>query len=258
MSGKNTLWVPGTDHAGIATQVVVEKKLMREQHKTRHDFGRDAFIEEVWKWKQASGNRICSQLRRLGTSVDWSREVFTMDETRSKAVEEAFLRLHANKLITRANRLVNWSCALRSAISSIEVDHIDLDKPTKLKVPGHSKEVEFGVIHSFAYPLSDGSGELVVATTRIETMLGDVAVAVHPEDERYKAFHGKTLKHPFVHDRVVTVIADGELVDMKFGTGAVKVTPAHDPNDYTCGKRNKLQFVSYTHIYKHSNSKQVI
>jgi len=244
MSGKDTLWVPGTDHAGIATQVVVEKKLMREQQKTRHDLGREAFLEEVWKWKQQSGNRIYTQFRRLGASVDWSRDAFTMDEQRSRAVQEAFLRLHQKKLIYRSNRLVNWSCALRTAISNVEVDHLDLEGSTMLKVPGHAAPVEFGVIHSFAYKLEDGSGELIVATTRIETMLGDVAVAVHPDDERYKAFHGKTLKHPFLPDRKVVVITDAELVDMKFGTGAVKITPAHDPNDYKCGQRHKLPFIN--------------
>lgn len=244
MSGKNTLWVPGTDHAGIATQVVVEKKLQRETGKSRHDIGREAFIEEVWKWKEQSGNRIKDQLRRLGASVDWSREVFTMDAERCAAVEEAFLRMHERKLISRANRLVNWSCALRSAISNVEVDYVDLDKPTMLKVPGYAEPVEFGVIHSFVYKLADGSGELVVATTRIETMLGDTAVAVHPDDERYKQFHGKALKHPFISDRKINVICDPELVDMSFGTGAVKVTPAHDPNDYKCGTKHGLEFVN--------------
>jgi valyl-tRNA synthetase len=232
----------------------------------------------VWKWKEVSGNRIGSQIRRLGASVDWSREVFTMDAQREAAVEEAFLRLHDRSLIRRDNRLVNWSCALRSAISNVEVDYLELDKPTMVKVPQHDAPVEFGVIHSFAYQLADGSGELVVATTRIETMLGDVAVAVHPDDERYKPFHGKSLKHPFIPNRDIRVVTDPELVDMAFGTGAVKVTPAHDPNDYRvsththtasrsvdlfdelyhshcsssclppccaqCGQRHKLQFIN--------------
>ncbi len=244
MSGRDVLWVPGTDHAGIATQVVVEKKLQREQGKNRHDIGREAFLAEVWKWKQASGDRICSQIRRLGASVDWSRSVFTMDAPRCAAVEEAFLRLHERKLIRRDNRLVNWSCALRSAISNVEVDYLELDKPTMIKVPQHDAPVEFGVIHSFAYQLADGSGELVVATTRIETMLGDTAVAVHPDDARYKSFHGKSLKHPFLPGRDLRVIPDAELVDMSFGTGAVKVTPAHDPNDYKFGIRHKQTFIN--------------
>jgi len=244
MHGKAVLWVPGTDHAGIATQVVVEKKLQREEGKSRHDIGREAFLKEVWKWKEVSGNRIGSQIRRLGASVDWSREVFTMDAPRAAAVEEAFLRLHERGLIRRDNRLVNWSCALRSAISNVEVDYLELEKPTMVKVPQHDEPVEFGVIHSFAYQLADGSGELIVATTRIETMLGDVAVAVHPNDERYKPFHGKALKHPFLPNRDIRVVTDPELVDMNFGTGAVKVTPAHDPNDYKCGQRHKLQFIN--------------
>jgi len=244
MSGRNTLWVPGTDHAGIATQVVVEKKLQRETGQSRHVIGREKFIEEVWKWKEANGDRIKNQIRRLGASVDWSREVFTMDPARCEAVETAFLRLHERGLINRANRLVNWSCALRSAISNVEVDYIDLDEPRMIKVPQHEKPVEFGVMHSFAYPLADGSGELVVATTRIETMLGDVAVAVHPDDDRYKKYHGALLRHPFIADRVIKVVTDAELVDMAFGTGCVKITPAHDPNDYACGVKHGLPFIN--------------
>jgi valyl-tRNA synthetase len=220
---------------------------LKREGKSRHELGREAFLQEVWKWKESSGNRIYSQIRRLGASVDWSRESFTMDAARSAAVEEAFLRLHDRGLIRRANRIVNWSCALRSAISNIEVDQRELDGPTLLRVPQHEKPVEFGVIHSFAYPLADGSGELVVATTRMETMLGDTAVAVHPDDVRYKHLHGKLLRHPFIPARVLRVIADGELVDMAFGTGAVKVTPAHDPNDFKCGERNGLECINIFH-----------
>lgn len=244
MSGKDTLWVPGTDHAGIATQVVVEKQLQRDEGKSRHDIGRDAFLAEVWKWKATSDNRINEQAARLGASVDWSRAVFTMDKERCEAVEEAFLRLHEKKLISRANRLVNWSCSLRSAISNVEVDHEELKGPTMRRVPGYDQPIEFGVIHSFVYKLTDGTGELTVATTRIETMLGDTAVAVHPDDARYTSFHGKTLVHPFIADRVVKIITDSTLVDMSFGTGAVKVTPAHDPNDYLCGVRNQLDMIN--------------
>jgi valyl-tRNA synthetase len=247
MCGKNVLWVPGTDHAGIATQVVVEKKIWREQKKTRHDLTREPFLQEVWKWKQENGSHICNQLRRLGASVDWSRERFTMDEQSNAAVTESFVRLHKDGLIYRANRLVNWSCTLRTAISSIEVDYKELKTPTLLNVPGYDKPVEFGVIHSFAYKLADGSGELVVATTRMETMLGDVAVAVHPDDARYKPLIGKSLVHPFIPTRKMIVIAD-TMVDPKFGTGAVKITPAHDPNDFACGTVLPSCYFKLSHI----------
>jgi valyl-tRNA synthetase len=185
MNGKNCLWVPGTDHAGIATQVVVEKKLMRERKLTRHDLGREEFLKEVWKWKEENGNKICNQLRRLGTSVDWSREAFTMDEKLNVAVKEAFIRMNKEGIIYRANRLVSWSCTLKTAISSIEVEFKELDGPTLLPVPGYEKPVEFGVMHSFAYKFAGSDDEIVVSTTRLETMLGDVAVAVHPKDHRY-------------------------------------------------------------------------
>ena len=245
MRGRDVLWLPGTDHAGIATQVVVEKKLMKDSRLSRHDLGRDAFVAEVWQWKALNGDRIKQQIRRLGASVDWSREAFTMDDNLSRAVQRAFITLHGRGLIYRSNRLVNWSCALRTAISSIEVEHIDLDHPTPIKVPGYSSPIEFGVIHSFAYPLDDGSSDAItVSTTRIETMLGDVAVAVHPDDERYRRFHGKTLKHPFLPHRRVAIITDPVLVDMAFGTGAVKVTPAHDPNDFDCGARHALASIN--------------
>lgn len=245
MSGREVLWVPGTDHAGIATQVVVEKKLMRERKLTRHDLGREKFLEEVWHWKNLNGDRICNQLRRLATSVDWSRLRFTMDEMCSKAVVEAFYRMHQKGLIYRANRLVSWSCALRTAISAIEVEKLELDAPTLLRVPGYDQKVEFGVIHSFSYKFADFPGEeIVVATTRLETMLGDVAVAVHPDDARYKKYHGARVIHPFLPDRHMTVICDGELVDPEFGTGCVKITPAHDPNDFLCGQRHNLPMIN--------------
>ncbi|XVF34152.1 hypothetical protein REPUB_Repub18cG0033800 [Reevesia pubescens] len=172
MSGYNTLWVPGMDHAGIATQVVVEKKLMRERRLTRHDVGREEFVNEVWKWKTEYGGTILRQQRRMGASLDWSRECFTMDEKRSKAVTEAFCRLYEESLIYRDLRLVNWDCVLRTAISDIEVDYTDIKERTLLKVPGYEKPVEFGVLTSFAYPLEVELGEIVVATTRVETMLG--------------------------------------------------------------------------------------
>ncbi|KAL6524885.1 Valine--tRNA ligase, mitochondrial 1 [Orobanche minor] len=238
MSGYNTLWVPGMDHAGIATQVVVEKKLMREQKLTRHDLGRERFVDEVWKWKNEYGGTILKQLRCLGASLDWSRECFTMDERRSRAVTEAFVRLHKEGLIYRDVRLVNWDCALRTAISDIEVDYIDIKERTLLRVPGYETPIEFGVLTSFAYPLEEGFGEIVVATTRVETMLGDTAIAVHPDDPRYKHLHGKFAVHPFINGRKLEIVCDSVLVDMNFGTGAVKITPAHDPNDFEVGKRH--------------------
>ncbi|CAI7753267.1 unnamed protein product, partial [Closterium sp. NIES-54] len=252
MSGYNVCWVPGTDHAGIATQVVVEKKLMREKGLSRHDVGREDFVKEVWKWKEDYGGRIGNQQRKMGASLDWSRECFTMDDKLSRAVTEAFVRLHDQGLIYRDNRLVNWDCVLRTAISDIEVEYHELKGRTLLPVPGYEKPVEFGAITSFAYPLEadsaqgEGEGaltEIVVATTRPETMLGDTAVAVHPDDPRYKALHGKFAVHPF-SGRRIPIVCDAELVDMAFGTGAVKITPAHDPNDFATGKRHNLEFIN--------------
>ncbi|KAL0375098.1 UNVERIFIED_CONTAM: Valine--tRNA ligase, mitochondrial 1 [Sesamum radiatum] len=243
MSGYNTLWVPGMDHAGIATQVVVEKKIMREKKLTRHDVGRDGFIAEVWKWKNEYGGTILKQLRRLGASLDWSRECFTMDDKRSKAVTEAFVRLYREGVIYRDLRLVNWDCVLRTAISDIEVEHIEIKERTPLRVPGYEKPVEFGVLTSFAYPLEGGLGEIIVATTRVETMLGDTAIAIHPDDPRYSHLHGKFAIHPF-NGRKLPIVCDAVLVDMNFGTGAVKITPAHDPNDFEVGKRHNLEFIN--------------
>jgi valyl-tRNA synthetase len=242
------MWLPGTDHAGIATQAVVEKRLQKEEGLSRYDLGREAFVEKVWEWKNVYGNKITSQLRSLGVSADWSRERFTMDDMLSNAVVEAFVRLFEMNKIYRDTRLVNWCCKLNTAISDIEVEYIDIEKKTRMAVPGHdpSKTYEFGVITSFAYKIKGRpvEEEIVVATTRPETMLGDTAVAVHPDDERYKNLVGSLLVHPFFPDREVRVIADAELVDMSFGTGAVKITPAHDPNDYKCGKRHGLAFVT--------------
>ncbi|RZB40421.1 tRNA-synt 1 domain containing protein [Asbolus verrucosus] len=242
MRGETTLWNPGCDHAGIATQVVVEKKLWRDEQKTRHDIGRDDFVNKVWQWKEEKGDRIYHQLKKLGSSFDWSRAQFTMNPRLSKAVTEAFVRLHEEGLIYRSNRLVNWSCTLKSAISDIEVDKIELPGRTFLSVPGYSEKIEFGVLVSFTYPVEGSDEKIVVATTRIETMLGDTAVAVHPEDERYKHLHGKFVKHPFC-DRKLPIVLD-EFVERDFGTGAVKITPAHDPNDYEVGKRHDLPFIT--------------
>ncbi|KAK9500425.1 hypothetical protein O3M35_001693 [Rhynocoris fuscipes] len=242
MKGCTTLWNPGCDHAGIATQVVVEKKLWREEKKTRHDIGREAFVSKIWEWKNEKGDRIYHQLRRLGGSLDWSRAAFTMDPKLSRAVVEAFVRLHEDGDIYRSKRLVNWSCTLKSAISDIEVDKVELSGRTLMSVPGYSDKVEFGVLVSFAYKVLNSDQEIVVATTRIETMLGDTAVAVHPNDERYKHLHGCKLVHPFCN-RTIPLVTD-EFVDMTFGTGAVKITPAHDHNDYEVGVRHKLPFLT--------------
>ncbi|XP_067319433.1 valine--tRNA ligase [Anolis sagrei] len=242
MKGETTLWNPGCDHAGIATQVVVEKKLWKEQGKTRHDLGRELFIKEVWKWKNEKGDRIYHQLKKLGSSMDWDRACFTMDPKLSRAVEEAFIRLHEEGVIYRSKRLVNWSCTLNSAISDIEVDKKELTGRTLLPVPGYKEKVEFGVLVSFAYKIEGSDDEVVVATTRIETMLGDTAVAVHPQDPRYKHLHGRSVVHPFTK-RLLPILCD-DFVDMEFGTGAVKITPAHDQNDYEVGLRHGLDFIT--------------
>ena len=244
MKGDKTLFVPGVDHAGIATQAVVEKKLFAEKGIKKADIGREKFVEEVYKWKDQSCTRIVEQLNSMSCSADWDRFIFTMDEPRNKAVNEAFVRLFEQGLIYRANRLVNWSCSLRTAISEIEVNFEDISKPTKFQVPGHPSWYEFGTLTEFAYKVKDSTEEIVVATTRIETMLGDTAVAVHPDDPRYKHLIGKELVHPFVPTRSMRIIADSELVDMNFGTGAVKITPAHDPNDFICGNKHNLEFIT--------------
>ncbi|MFZ5841320.1 MAG: valine--tRNA ligase [Pseudomonadota bacterium] len=225
MKGHNTLWQVGTDHAGIATQMVVERQLAA-QNVTRHDLGREKFLEKVWQWKGESGGTITSQLRRLGSSVDWSRERFTMDEGLSNAVKEAFVRLYDDGLIYRGKRLVNWDPKLHTAISDLEV----------------ISEEEKGSLWHLRYPLADGSGHLVVATTRPETMLGDTAVAVHPEDERYKHLIGKQIKLP-VTGRLIPIVGD-DYVDREFGSGCVKITPAHDFNDYELGKRHNLPLIN--------------
>ncbi|KAJ1294912.1 hypothetical protein BS78_01G182600 [Paspalum vaginatum] len=249
MSGYNASWVPGMDHAGIATQVVVEKRLMRERNLSRHDLGRENFLSEVLKWKDHHGGAILKQLRMLGASLDWSRECFTMDEPRSKArlllgfLTSCSIYLFDGLLSCRAYRLVNWDCTLRTAISDIEVDHEDLTGKTLLEVPGYRSPVQFGILISFAYPLEESLGEIIVATTRIETMLGDTAIAVHPQDETYKHLHGKYALHPF-NGRKLKIICDAELVDPGFGTGAVKITPAHDPNDFKVGERHNLEFIN--------------
>jgi len=225
MRGYNTLWQVGTDHAGIATQMVVERQL-EAQGVSRHDLGRDKFVEKVWEWKEESGGTITRQLRRLGSSLDWSRERFTMDPGLSAAVQEVFIRLYREGLIYRGKRLVNWDPALHTAISDLEV----------------VAEEEQGHLWHFQYPLAGGEGHLTVATTRPETMLGDTAVAVHPEDERYSHLIGRTVELPLT-GREIPVIAD-DYVDREFGTGVVKITPAHDFSDYDMGKRHGLPMIN--------------
>ncbi|MBL8353238.1 MAG: valine--tRNA ligase [Delftia acidovorans] len=231
MKGHNTVWVPGTDHAGIATQIVVERQLQEQGIASRHDMGatppeaRKNFVGKVWEWKNQSGNTITGQMRRMGDSVDWSREYFTMDDKLSSIVNETFVRLYQQGLIYRGKRLVNWDPKLMSAVSDLEVENEEKD----------------GSLWHIAYPLSDGSGQLVVATTRPETMLGDAALMVHPEDERYQALIGKTVILPLV-GREIPIIAD-DYVDREFGTGVVKVTPAHDNNDYAVGQRHGLPMI---------------
>lgn len=243
MVGHEVLWLPGTDHAGIATQVAVEKRLMKTENKSRHDVGREEFLKRVWDWKSQFGGTICNQLRRLGVSVDWSREAFTMDERCSAAVQEAFVRMADSGKIFRSTRLINWDCILNTAVSNIEVDYIELDKRKRLDMPGYDKPVLFGAIWEFAYKLVGSDEEIVVATTRPETMLGDTAIAVHPQDPNNNHFIGKKAKHPFL-DREIPIIGDEVLVKIGFGTGAVKITPSHSPEDYECGKRHNLQFIN--------------
>ena len=225
MKGCNTAWIPGTDHAGIATQIVVERQLAAEGV-SRHDLGREAFLEKVWAWKNISGGTITQQMRRVGCSADWQREYFTMDEARAQTVTEVFVRLFEQGLIYRGKRLVNWDPVLGTAVSDLEVESVE----------------EQGSMWHIRYPLADGSDGLIVATTRPETMLGDVAVAVHPEDERYAHFIGKELVLPLT-GRTIPVIAD-EYVEKDFGTGCVKITPAHDFNDYEVGKRHDTKLVN--------------
>ena len=249
MSGYNVSWLPGIDHAGIATQMVVERELSKKEKKSRHDLGREEFLKRVWAWKEESGGRIAVQHRALGASLDWDRLRFTMDEHSSRAVREAFVRLFEDGLLYRAERLINWCVKDGTALSDLEVDHEE----------GVKSE-----LYKFAYPLADGSGgagsagdgrspqggalaEIVVATTRVETMLGDTAVAVHPDDPRYQAMIGKNVRHPLL-GREFPIIADAELVDPKFGTGAVKVTPGHSFEDFETGKRHNLPLINILNL----------
>jgi valyl-tRNA synthetase len=229
MKGDNTLWQPGTDHAGIATQMVVERQLAQES-KTRHDLGRDAFTDRVWKWKAESGGTITRQLRRMGTSPDWARERFTMDDGLSAAVQEVFIKLYEEDLIYRGKRLVNWDPVLHTAISDLEVIN----------------EEEKGFLYHVRYPLIDGPvngvTHLEIATTRPETILADGALAVNPEDDRYRDFIGRQVQVPLT-PRIIPIITD-DYVDPEFGTGCVKITPAHDFNDYEVGQRHEMEVIN--------------
>ncbi|TRU21062.1 MAG: valine--tRNA ligase [Microcystis aeruginosa Ma_MB_S_20031200_S102] len=229
MTGKNTLWLPGTDHASIAVQAILDRQLKAEKT-DRYQLGREKFLERAWQWKEESGSTIVNQLRRLGVSVDWTRERFTMDEGLSHAVRTAFIKLYEDGLIYRGQYLVNWCPESRSAVSDLEVENKDIE----------------GNLWYFRYPLSDGSGYLQVATTRPETMLGDTGVAVNPQDPRYRHLIGKTVTLPIM-GREIPIIAD-ELVDPQFGTGCVKVTPAHDPKDFEMGKRHNLAFINIMNL----------
>src|SRR5436305_13790390 len=225
MSGWRTLWLPGMDHAGISTQLMVTRELKKEG-KTRHDLGREKFIERVWQWKEEYGGQILNQLRREGASLDWSRFKFTMDENLSRAVREVFVRLYNEGLIYRGNRIVNWCPNDQTVLSDLEVQ----------------REPQQGKLYYLRYPFKNNSGSITVATTRPETMLGDTAVAVNPQDDRYQSLLGKTLTLPLTN-REIPVVAD-EFVESEFGSGAVKVTPAHDPNDYEMGLRHNLEQVT--------------
>src|SRR3569832_1600263 len=225
MSGRTTLWVPGTDHAGIATQMMVERQLKTEGKK-RQELGREKFVDRVWEWKHEYGNAILDQMKRLGASVDWSREFFTMDERLSRAVREAFVRLYEQGLIYRGKYIVNWCPDCQTAISDLEVVH----------------EETTGKLYEIRYPLADGSGSITIATTRPETMLADTAVAVNAKDERYKHLIGKAVRLPLI-DREIPIVAD-DWANPEFGTGAVMITPAHDPNDFEVGKRHHLPAIN--------------
>lgn len=242
----STLYIPGCDHAGIATQAVVEKQLAKNPingKSKRQDFTRDEFVQLCQSWKEDYHRAINKTERRLGISPDWSREAFTMSPQLSKAVTETFVQLHSEGLIYRANRLVHWSCRLSTALSTLEVNQIELEGTTKLDVPGYDRKIEFGTLTYFKYQIEGSDQTLEVATTRPETMLGDTGIAVHPQDDRYKEFVGKTVLHPIIPGRRLRIVAD-EYVDREFGTGAVKLTPAHDHNDFNLGKKHGLPFIN--------------
>lgn len=246
MNGKQVLYLPGCDHAGIATQAVVERKLKKDKNLTKYDLGREAFVQEIWNWKVEYGDQIYNQLRRMGVSADWDRACFTLDPKVNAAVNAAFCKLFDDGLIFRANRLVHWSGKLKTALSDLEVDMREIAPNTFLSAHGHDpkKKYEFGVMTSIAYKV-DGMGdddEIVIMTTRPETVFADTALCVHPDDERYKKYHGKNVIHP-VMGNLIPIITD-EAADMTLGSGALKVSPAHDPVDFALGKKHDLKFIS--------------
>ncbi|ATZ46085.1 hypothetical protein BCIN_01g07540 [Botrytis cinerea B05.10] len=246
MQGHSALYIPGCDHAGIATQAVVEKQLAKhpkDGKSRKQDFTRDEFVQLCEDWKEVYQEAIIKTIRRLGISPDWDRIAYTRSEPFSKAVNESFVRFFEEGLIYRANKLVHWSCSLSTSISTLEVDQKELQGSTKLSVPGYDKKIEFGTLTYFKYPIEGSDETIEVATTRPETMLGDTGIAVHPQDDRYKDFIGKTAQHPFIPDRKLKIVAD-EYVDKEFGTGAVKLTPAHDHNDFDLGKKHNLPFIN--------------
>ena len=250
MRGHETVWVPGLDHAGIATQSVVERSLAQREGVTRRELGREAFLDRVWEWHRQYGGRINSQLRMVGASLDWTRSTFTLDDGHSAAVTDAFLRLFDDGLVYRKDRMVNWCPHLQTAISDIEVDVVQVNGPTQLRLPS-GRTAEVGVMHTFGYPVAGADGApttavLDVSTTRLETMLGDAAVAVHPDDPRYASMVGRHVVHP-IHGTLLPVVADGDLVDPALGTGVVKITPAHDANDLACARRHGLPEASLMH-----------
>nr|XP_012153184.1 PREDICTED: valine--tRNA ligase-like [Megachile rotundata] len=241
MKGHPVVWIPGFDHAGIATQIMVEKYLSKVEGVSKSEIGKEQFLSLVWQWKNDKEIAIKSQLKTVGASLDWSREYFTMSKDHNKAVVEAFVLLNDRNLLYRKKDMINWSPTLRSAISEIEVERLYIKEKTKLEIPGYKKKITFGEIAHIAYPLKDSKNEIVVATTRPETVFGDVAIAVHPDDERYTEYIGKQVWHT-LRETYIPVIAD-PLVDNKFGTGAVKVTPAHDQMDYAIATNHKLDII---------------
>ncbi|KMU92557.1 valyl-tRNA synthetase [Coccidioides immitis H538.4] len=242
MKGKTVLWLPGYDHAGISTQSVVEKILWKNERKTRHDVGRSVLTNMIWDWTHKYHKSITTSMKNMGGSFDWTKEAFTMDKNLTAAVMETFVKLHEEGTIYRANRLVNWCVALNTSLSNLEVENKELEGRTLLDVPGYDKKIEFGVLTHFLYEIDGTDEKIQVATTRPETMLGDTGIAVHPDDKRYQKYIGKYAKHPFV-DRLLPIVPDDK-VDPEFGTGAVKITPAHDFNDFTRGTEHNLEFIS--------------
>ena len=246
MRGLTTLWLHGCDHAGISTQSVVEKMLWNRSRQTRHDLGREKMVQTIWEWKEEYREKINTARRRMGGSFDWPREAFTLSPTFSAAVTETFCSLHEEGLIYRSNRLVNWCTQLRTSLSNLEVDKKELQGRTMLTIPGYEKKIVFGIITHFQYQIEGSKSDerIEVATTRPETMLGDTGIAVNTKDPRYKHLIGKYAMHPFVNRKLRIVAETDDFVDMAFGTGAVKITPAHDANDFEVGKRNNLDFIN--------------